>query len=85
MCRFSIAYGGSPDELVQKARTMVQKAGGTFDGSTDRGSYAVKLPLGQIQGNYTIDAGSLAFEITKKPMMVPCGAIEGYLKSRLSA
>lgn len=83
MCSFGIAYSGSSDQLVTKARSMIEGAGGSFSGDADRGSYTVKLPLGEVKGEYRVEPGRLAFNITKKPMMVPCAAIESFLKGKL--
>lgn len=83
MCSFGIAFAGSADELVTKARSMIQDAGGSFAGDTQRGDYTVKLPLGEIRGEYRVEPGKLAFQINKKPMMVPCAAIESFLRAKL--
>jgi hypothetical protein len=85
MCSFAIAYSGSAEELVAKARSMIEDAGGAFSGDTERGNYTVKLPLGEVRGEYRVEPGGLAFQITKKPMMVPCAAIETFLRSKLGA
>lgn len=84
MCSFGIAYAGSADELVTKAKSMIEGAGGSFSGNTENGSYTVRLPLGEVRGDYRVEPGRLAFQITKKPMMVPCAAIETFLKSKLA-
>lgn len=83
MCTFDIAYSGSPDDLVSRARSMVEDAGGQFAGDASSGQYTVKLPLGEVRGEYRVRSGGLEFEITKKPMMVPCRAIESFLRDKL--
>jgi len=83
MCSFGIDFAGSPEELVSKARSMIEDAGGAFSGDTNVGNYTVKLPLGEVRGDYRVEPGKLAFQITKKPMMVPCSAIESFLRSKL--
>jgi hypothetical protein len=84
MCSFSINYSGAARDVVSKARSMIEDAGGSFSGDEIKGLYTVKLPLGDVQGEYTVETGRLAFKITKKPMLVPCAAIETYLRSKIS-
>ena len=84
-CQFDIELTSTPDDLVQKAQEMVHGAGGSFAGDTERGEIKVKLPVGAIEGTYVIESGSIRFQIDKKPMLVPCGTIETFIRDRLKS
>lgn len=84
MCKFDIATSATADQVVDKARELITGSGGTFDGNPVQGNYTVKLPLGSVQGTYTINGSTVAFHITKKPMVMPCSAIQLFLESKLA-
>jgi hypothetical protein len=83
MCTFEVNVNGSADAVVEKARGLIQEAGGTFDGGQETGQYSLKLPLGQVLGTYFVQGNTIGFRIDKKPMLLPCSAIESYLRSRI--
>jgi hypothetical protein len=85
MCSFELDFPGTAEDLVTRARDLVTQAGGRFDGDTARGNYRLQIPVGQIEGQYRISGNQVAFEVTKKPMLVPCSAIESYLRGKLGA
>ena len=82
-CRFTVDFNGSASELITKAKTAIEQAGGSFNGTLTNGTYALSTPLGDISGLYTISGQTASFEITDKPFLVSCGTIEkkinGYL------
>lgn len=84
-CTFDIDLPGSADEIVGKARSMIENAGGSFSGDASQGDYRLKLPIGSVEGTYTILGSSIRFDITKKPMLVPCGTIESFLRERFKS
>lgn len=84
-CTFTIDLSRSPEDIVEKAKQMIEENGGSFAGDVIKGGYRVKLPIGSVEGNYTIEGSSIRFDITKKPMLVPCGAIESFLRDRLKS
>jgi len=84
MCKFDVNFSHSADEVVSKAKAMIEESGGRFDGDVTQGRYTVKLPMGSVEGAYTVSSGKLSFNITKKPMVMPCAIIETFLRSRLS-
>ncbi|MGF1508645.1 MAG: hypothetical protein ACFB9M_03985 [Myxococcota bacterium] len=84
MCRFEVEFGGTAEQIVSKAQQLIEKAGGNFEGNAGNGRYVVKLPLGQVSGEYVVSGSSIGFNITKKPMMVPCSVIETYLRGKIS-
>jgi len=81
-CNFSIQFSGSPETIFSRARTAVEKQGGTFSGDANSGSFSINV-FGAISGNYTVSGQQLHISIEDKPMMIPCAAIENALKSQI--
>ncbi|MEM1025811.1 MAG: hypothetical protein AAGD10_15270 [Myxococcota bacterium] len=84
MCKFDVSFSATADEVVSKAKSMIEESGGRFEGNVGQGRYTVKLPMGSVEGAYSVTGGILSFHITKKPMIMPCAVIETFLRSRLS-
>ncbi|MDQ3278156.1 MAG: hypothetical protein M3Q06_07505 [Bacteroidota bacterium] len=82
-CDFSIPFTGNPEDVLAKAKSTVQSQGGNFDGDANRGEFNVSVFGNKIVGNYTVSGQTLNITITDKPFMVPCSAIEGFLKGQL--
>jgi hypothetical protein len=83
-CDFSLPFSGSPEDVLAKARRAVEGQGGNFSGDTTRGDFNVSVFGNKIVGNYTVSGQTLQINITDKPFMVPCNAIEGFLKNQLT-
>jgi hypothetical protein len=83
-CDFSIPFSGNADAALAKARNAVQSQGGNFNGDTNSGDFNVSVFGNKIVGNYTVRGQTLHINITDKPFMVPCSAIESFLKSQLT-
>jgi hypothetical protein len=81
-CSFSIPFSGSPEDIFSKAKTAVEKQGGSFNGDSSGGDFSISV-FGTITGSYSVSGQQLNIEIMDKPMMIPCGAIETALKSQL--
>lgn len=82
-CKFSIPITGSPEAMLAKAKNAVQGQGGQFNGDANSGTFSVKV-MGAIEGSYTVSGNELLINIESKPMFIPCGTIEGFLKSQLT-
>jgi hypothetical protein len=82
-CNFSIPFSGSVEEVLNKARTAVEKQGGSFTGDANNGNFSISV-FGTISGNYTVSGNQLNIVIEDKPMMIPCSAIENVLKNQMS-
>jgi hypothetical protein len=82
-CSFSIAFSGTPQDVVNKAKATVENQGGTFDGDASTGNFSIHV-FGTISGSYSISGNQLNIVIEDKPMMIPCGAIENVLKNQIS-
>jgi hypothetical protein len=82
-CDFSIPFTGDPAAVLAKAKNAVQSQGGNFNGDADTGEFNVSVFGNKIVGNYTVSGQTLNINITDKPFMVPCNAIESFLKGQL--
>jgi len=83
-CEFSLPFSGNAEDVLAKARRAVEGQGGNFNGDTSRGDFNVSVFGNKIVGAYTVSEQSLQINITDKPFMVPCSAIESFLKNQLS-
>lgn len=81
-CSFSIPFSGSAEQIYQKAKSAVEKQGGSFNGDMNGGNFTISV-FGTITGSYTVSGQNLQIEIEDKPMMIPCSAIENALKGQL--
>ena len=82
-CDFSIPFSGDAETVLTKARNAVQSQGGTFNGDSNSGDFHVSVFGNKIVGNYTVSEQTLNINITDKPFMVPCSAIENFLAGQL--
>ena len=82
-CNFSIGFSGSADQVYQKAKSAVEKQGGSFSGDSSAGSFTINV-FGTISGTYTVSGQQLLISVEEKPMMIPCSAIENVLKGQIS-
>lgn len=83
-CDFSLSFTGNPEDVLAKARRAVESQGGNFSGDTNRGDFNVSVFGNKIVGAYTVSGQNLQINITDKPFMVPCSAIESFLKNQLT-
>ena len=82
-CTFTIPFSGAADAVLEKAKRAVEKQSGTFSGDTTAGNFSVSFFGQEIIGGYTVVANDLNIAIDSKPFMVPCSAIESFLKSQV--
>jgi hypothetical protein len=83
MCNFSINFSGSADAALGKAKSAVEGQGGRFNGDTNSGDFEVTVFGNKVAGAYTVSGNELSVNITDKPFLLPCSAIEGFLKSQV--
>jgi hypothetical protein len=83
-CNFSLPITSDPQTALAKARKAVQSQGGTFEGDTNNGNFSVSVFGNTIAGSYTVNGSELAIIISEKPFLLPCPAIESYLKGAIS-
>jgi hypothetical protein len=82
-CNFSIPFSGSAEDVFSKAKTAVERQGGSFNGNASNGSFSINV-FGTISGSYTVAGNQLNIVIEDKPTMIPCSAIENVLKNQIN-
>ncbi len=82
-CNFSIAFSGSQEELIEKARKAITGAGGEFFGDGSTGEFSLSTFIGKISGNYSASPMKLEIEIMDKPMFIGCSRIKEELEKYL--
>ncbi|MEO7444466.1 MAG: hypothetical protein ABIT96_01555 [Ferruginibacter sp.] len=82
-CKFSIDFSGSAAEIMIKARKSIESQGGNLTGDENQGQFNVSVFGNTILGTYQVISQQLEIIIEEKPFLVPCSAIEGFLKSKL--
>jgi hypothetical protein len=83
-CNFSIPFTVDPEIILTKAKSAVESQSGTFNGDITSGNFEVSVFSNLIKGNYKVVGQQLNLNISDKPFMIPCSAIESFLKSQLS-
>ena len=82
-CNFTIPFSGEATIVLDKAKRAVEKQSGSFTGDTNQGNFNVSFFGQEIVGAYTVTGNDLNIVIESKPFMVPCNAIESFLKSQI--
>ena len=83
-CTFTIPFTGDTAPILEKAKQAVEKQSGTFTGDENSGNFSVSFFGQSIAGGYTVSGSELNIVIDDKPFMVPCSAIESFLKNQIS-
>ena len=82
-CNFTIPFEDSPEKVLIKARFAVESQGGNFTGDAAAGNFDVSVFGNSVAGSYAVNGKDLDIVITSKPFMIPCSAIEGFLKNQI--
>lgn len=83
-CNFSIPFSGPAEKVFNKARSAVESQGGNFSGNTEAGKFDVSVFGNNVAGSYSLSGQLLNIVIDSKPFLVPCSAIESFLKNQVS-
>jgi len=83
-CTFSIPINGTPEDVLNKAKNLMQSQGGTFEGDTSSGNFQVSVFGSTITGSYTVVGQEMSIIIEDKPFLIPCSTIEGFLRNQLA-
>lgn len=83
MCDFDVKFSSTVKDIVAGAKARVEKSGGSFDGDTTSGKFSVPTP--KVEGTYKIEGQVMHINIHKKPMMIPCGVVESYIKKQFAS
>lgn len=82
-CNFSFPFTGNPDEILNKAKTTVESAGGNFTGDAREGQFHITVMGNTVAGTYLVNGSLLNITIDDKPFFVPCSTIEIFLKNKI--
>jgi hypothetical protein len=83
-CKFNIPFSGNPEEILDKAKSAVEKQGGSFTGNNEAGNFHVSAMGHTIAGSYIVNGNELAMTIDNKPFFISCDMVESFLKSKLA-
>ena len=81
MCQFTIPFAGAPEQLLDQAKSEIEKTGGSFNGDASNGIFEVKTVLGRIGGTYKLSGQQIDIVVNKKPLLVSCRKIEKELNA----
>jgi hypothetical protein len=77
MCEFKIGVQGNVLSIVERAKEMIERDGGSLSYSDSRALFSVRTPVGNVDGTCVwADSSTISVTITKKPPFVPCSAVE---------
>ena len=79
-CEFHYPFSGSAETLVSRIDGVIKGAQGSFEGDGSIGFFSVPTPLGTIEGSYRIDSQTMHIAVTRKPVFLPCNAIQQKLE-----
>jgi len=82
-CRFSIPFTVSTEEILAKAKAVVEKKEGRFQGNDQEGEFELSFMGMTAGGTYRISGKELQVNILSKPFFIPCETVENYFKSKL--
>jgi hypothetical protein len=80
-CRFRFEFRGPGESLLDTIRLHLERAGGEISGEVTEGRFSLPTPIGAFRGTYSVSGQIIFLDLTDKPFVVPCRAIE----SRLAA
>jgi hypothetical protein len=66
--------------VIDRVQALIVGEGGTFTGDVKAGRFAGPSPVGTVEGRYTVQGTVIRITITSKPMVAPCGTIEGRIR-----
>ena len=84
-CQFSIPFDGPASQLISKADEAITRAGGKFSSEGTTGTFELSLPIGKIEGEYSIADSAMTIAIHHKPVFISCSLIEQKIKEYLTA
>ena len=83
-CKFIIPFAGTAEDTLNRAKSLMQSQGGTFEGDTSVGNFQVSVFGSTIAGSYTVAGQDMTIIIEDKHFLVPCSTIEGFLRNQLA-
>jgi hypothetical protein len=80
---FTVTVNEDLTTVLDRVKAQVEGAGGSFDGTTEGGSFSGSVPLvGSFEGAYTVSGKDVTITITKKPWnpVATCARIESRVR-----
>ena len=78
-----IPFEGEAEKIMAKTRSAVVAQGGKFEGDASTGNFDVSVFGNSVAGSYNVSGQMLNIIIDSKPFMIPCSAIESFLKNQI--
>ena len=82
-CNISINFSGNAEEMSKMAEHAIAAQGGSFSGDHLEGSFVIRSPLGDVEGNYLVENQAFNINITDKPFLLSCNRIEEELRKHI--
>lgn len=82
-CDMNIDFNGEASVQIERARTAITGADGTFEGDDTAGNFSIPVLGSDIVGNYKINGNTFSIAITEKPLLISCKRIEEELREYL--
>ena len=82
---FSVTVGGDVQAALDRVRTEIMNAGGSFSGDASAGMFSGSSPVGAIKGTYQVAGNVVTITITDRPWLAPCGTIESKIRSYIGS
>jgi hypothetical protein len=82
-CTFTTSVTGDINELYRQALLEMPKHDITFNGNVHGGDFSIRTVVGEIEGSFKVKGQIIEWIFTKKPIFIPCKAIETVLKKHL--
>ncbi|WP_295769312.1 hypothetical protein [uncultured Mucilaginibacter sp.] len=83
-CRFIFNTNADPLALYNWAITEASTYNVNYSGTQSDGSFSFNFMGGTFNGKYSVIGKKIEIYISKKPIIVPCGLIEAFLKKHIT-
>ncbi|NOX18433.1 MAG: hypothetical protein GXO87_09165 [Chlorobi bacterium] len=75
-CSFSFPFNGTVEETKEKIIHGLEKNNGEISFSDLTGTFTINHPMAKISGKIELNESDISFEITDKPVFLPCEMIK---------
>ena len=82
-CLIKIPYSVDVRKLYELGLDEAIATGGRLDGNEQKGTFSIPILGGVFEGTYNVNNKWIEVQLFKKPIFIPCGVIESFLKSQI--
>lgn len=82
-CLIKVPYSVDIKKLYVLGLDEAKATGGRLDGNEQKGTFSIPILGGIFEGAYNVDDKLIEVQLFKKPIFIPCGVIESFLKSQI--